>query len=1156
MFRRAGAAITPAICGVLSVTYQYKVSSAVVQIWAAAMQNVGDWLKELGLGQYAQRFADNDIDASILSDLTDQDLEKIGVTLGHRKKLLRAIAGLNGAGFVLEPARRSEAQRRQLTVMFADLAGSTALSARVDPEELRNIMSAYHRRCTEVIAEVGGFVARHLGDGVLAYFGYPQAHEEDAERAVRAGLGLVEAITKLDNGAGTALRVRVGIATGIVVVGDHVGEGAAQEWEVVGETPNLAARLQAFAEPDTVVISSTTRGLIGELFECRALGSVPIKGFSNLVPVWQVTAASAIDSRFDVPRAATTPPVGRDEESELLMRRWQHAKRGEGSVVLISGEPGIGKSRLAQTVLEGLRKERHIRLRCFCSPYHQDSALYPSITQLKGAAGFRDEDSDEQRLDKLEALLAQGSSKLSEAVPVLATLLSIPLGNRYPPVNGPPPKRKEKTLDALLMQVEGLASRQPVLMVFEDVHWSDPTTRELLDRLVDKVRALRVLVITTSRSEFTPAWIDRQHVIVQNLSRLPPYKSAEMIVQVAGGALPKQLASEIIDRANGVPLFIEELTKVVVESGKLAETGGRYALTGAGTPPAIPTTMHASLLARLDRLAADDRALLQAASVIGSRFTPHLLAAVAESTSVEARLSAMERLDLIRLETNSDTYLFKHVLVRDALYAGLLGDLRKALHLRIAGEIERRNEGRLNGVAETLAHHYAQADCRDKAVEYLARVGRKNLGLYSLDEAEHSLRHALAFARAEDGERMDAQVATIMVDLAMVLTLKFKSGEIIALIEPELPRIDGLGDSEQVPILLDFYSVGLFTRCRFREGRLVAEKALAVAERLDDERSKAHARVCVIILSIFADPMPLDEFERFAERAFSEAEPGGDVHVIGRMMMAIAWNYVNRGLALEARQWASRMAKFGRDRHDQRSQGMALWLLGWADIIAGDYASALGHVEQSTQTAIAPLDHLLAQQIMGISRVLLGRVEEGSQMLRQHQQIAMANEWNYSALAVEAPLELSRILRGEIKKGVMGLESIIQALETKYSYQAYADLTRLLLAEFYIELLCGTKKVSLSVFMKNPLFIIKAKRGASRRAETLLRAALRNPQISERGVVRARIYFNLGMIHKAMGRLDLASAHFDEAHKVASAQEAAALIAKIDAAKASREISG
>jgi class 3 adenylate cyclase len=1112
------------------------------------MHQVADWLKKVGLGQYAQRFADNDIDVSILRELTDQDLENIGVSLGHRKRLLRAIAELNEGGFGPERGRRSEAERRQLTVMFADLVGSTALSARIDPEELRRIIRAYHRRCGEVISKSGGFIARYLGDGVLAYFGYPQAHEEDAERAVRAGLGLVEAMSELDDDSGAPLRVRVGIATGLVIVGDLLGEGPVQECEVVGETPNLAARLQTLAAPNTVVISGTTRLLLGELFEYCALGRRPIKGFRDPVPIWQVTGASTVDSRFEALRATTTQLVGRDEEIDLLMRQWRRAKDGEGQIVLISGEPGIGKSRIARTVLERLGGEPHAPLRYFCSPHHQDSALYPSIMQLKRAAGLRRDDTDEQRLDKLEAVLAHGTDDVNEAVPLLAKLLSIPTGDRYSPLNLTPHRRKEKTLHAQLAQIEGLANHQPVLIVFEDVHWSDPTTRELLDLLIDRVQTLRVLAIITYRPEFAPAWVARPHVILLSLSRLPPPQCAEIMVQVTGGkTLPKEIADQIIDRSDGVPLFIEELTKAVVESGNLTETGGHYAVTAVEAALTIPTTLHASLLARVDQLARDDRALLQAASVIGPRFSPELLAATTQSASVELRLLAMASLDLIRLDGNSEAYLFKHVLVRDALYAGLLSGLRKALHLKIAGEIERFNEGRLIEVAETLAHHYAQGDHKEKAVEYLALVGRKSLALYALDEAERSLRNAFAFARTEDSERMDMQVASIMVDLAIVLYLKFKSGETIAMIGPELGRIDTLGDCEQVPILLDLYGIALFTCCRFREVKRVEEKALAMAERLGDQRSKAHARAGKIMLSIVVDPMPLDDFERFVARAFSEAEPGCDVYIIGRMMMAIAWTYVNRGLALEARQWANRMMKFGRDHQDQRSQGMALWLLGWVDIISEDYMSALGHGEECARTAIAPFDRHIGAQVAGISQLLLGQVTEGDETIRRHQRIVMANEWYYSGLGTEAPLAAAMLMRGELKRGVRRLESIIQMCETKYGYQVYADWARLFLAEFYVSLLHGARRLSFGVIMKHPLFILNAKRVAPKKADSLLRVALKNPQFGDRGVVRARIDFNFGLIYKAVRRLDLARAHLLEARKFALAQEATAMIAKIDA---------
>jgi class 3 adenylate cyclase len=478
------------------------------------VSTIAEWLASLGMSEYAERFAENRIDLSVLRDLTDHDLKDLGVMLGDRRKMLRAIAGLTrivptvpGPVATTEPRTQDAAERRQLTVVFCDLVGSTALSGRLDPEDLRGIIGAYHRCCADLVERNGGFVAKYMGDGLLSYFGYPQAHEHDAERAVQTGLALVEAVPKLATAADIPLQVRVGIATGLVVVGDLVGAGAAREQAVVGETPNLAARLQALAEPGAVVISSTTRRLTGGLFEYRDLGAVALKGFAESVPVWQALGVSAAESRFEALRATTTPLVGRDEELALLLRRWEQAKRGDGCVVLVSGEAGIGKSRIAQTLLERLSSEPHTRLRYFCSPHHQDSALYPSITQLERAAGFRRDDTDEQRLAKLEAVLAQATNDLGEVVPLLADLLSIPTGDRYPALNLTPHKRKEKTLHAQLAQIEGLAAHQPVLMLFEDVHWSDPTTRESLDLLIDRVATLSVLVIITFRPEFAPSWV-------------------------------------------------------------------------------------------------------------------------------------------------------------------------------------------------------------------------------------------------------------------------------------------------------------------------------------------------------------------------------------------------------------------------------------------------------------------------------------------------------------------------------------------------------------------------------------------------------------------------------------------------------------------------
>ena len=464
------------------------------------------------------------------------------LSLGHRRQLLRAITELTGrekdAPKAAIAAPRDSAERRQVTVMFSDLVGSTALSARMDPEDLREVISAYQKCVAEAVQRFGGFVAKYMGDGVLVYFGYPQAHEDDPERAVRAGLELIQTVSGLKFGA--PLQTRVGIATGLVVVGDLIGAGEAQERGIVGETPNLAGRLQAIAEPDTVVLAEGTRKLLGNLFELHDLGASQLKGIAEPVRAWAALRASAVESRFEALRTATTPLVGRDEEMALLMRHWEQAKAGEGQIVLVCGEPGIGKSRLAQTMAEQLAGEPHIRLRFFCSPHHQDSALYPIIAHLERAAGFRREDTTEHRLDKLEALLAQGTNDVSAVAPLLADLLAVPTGERYPTINLTPQKRKEKTLAALTAQVEGLSAREPVLMVYEDVHWSDPTTRESLDLLVDRLSGRRVLAIITFRPEFAPPWLGRPHVTMVTLNRLAPRQRAEMIAHVTGGkALPE-----------------------------------------------------------------------------------------------------------------------------------------------------------------------------------------------------------------------------------------------------------------------------------------------------------------------------------------------------------------------------------------------------------------------------------------------------------------------------------------------------------------------------------------------------------------------------------------------------------------------------------------
>src|ERR1700736_6212633 len=698
------------------------------------MTGIAEWLASIGLGEYAQRFGENAIDLSIVGDLTEQDLKDLGVLLGHRRKMLRAIAEFKGDVLPTppgtQPTPRDSAERRQLTVMFCDLVGSSALSVRLDPEDLRAVIGAYHACIAEVIARNEGVIARYMGDGVLAYFGYPQAHEDDAEQATRAGLALVEAVANLRTDIRTELQVRVGIATGTVVVGDLIGEGAAKEQAVIGETPNLAARLQAFAEPGTVLISESTHRLTDGHFEYRNLGPVALKGWADPIPAWQVLGTSGVESRFEAQhKTRLTPPIGRDEEIELLLRRWQHCTHGEGGVVVLTGEPGIGKSHIALALQERLQAEPHITVRQFCSAHHTNSALFPFIRQLERAARFERSDSPAEKFAKLEALLAQSGADADHVVPPLANLLSLPPNDRYRMPELSPQKLKEMTLAALLAQLDGLAAQQPVFIIFEDVHWADPTSLELLTGTLEQVQRLPVLLLITARPEFTPPWPGHAHVTTVSLTRLSRHDGAALIDRVtAGKALPKDVMDQILARTDGVPLFVEELTKSVLETGLLQERDDHYVLSHPLPSMAIPTTLHASLMARLDRLA-PVREVAQIGAVVGREFSYELLSTVAglAKERLEEALAQLVRSELVfcRGEVPHAVYTFKHALVREAAYSGLLKSRRAGLHATIADAFEQRFPEIVEAQPETLAHHLTEAGLIEKAAGYWLQAGKK-----------------------------------------------------------------------------------------------------------------------------------------------------------------------------------------------------------------------------------------------------------------------------------------------------------------------------------------------------------------------------------------------------------------------------------------------
>jgi class 3 adenylate cyclase/predicted ATPase len=740
--------------------------------------DIAAWLQDLGLERYAPAFRDNEINERVLPSLTAEDLKDLGVTLvGHRRLLLDAIAALGSAGtaaaasataVTAAPAdvrASADAERRQLTVMFCDLVGSTALSTRHDPEDLRELVGDYHRAVAETVGRFDGFVAKYMGDGVLIYFGYPQAHEDDAERAVRAGLAVIEAVGQLP--AREDLSVRLGIATGLAVVGDLIGEGAAQERGVVGETPNLAARLQGLAAPNTLIIAEATRRQIGGLFDLEDLGPQQLAGFAELQRAWRVLGESGAVSRFEALRSGETPLVGREEEVELLVRRWEQAKSGEGRVVLISGEPGIGKSRLTVALSEHIGGEPHKRLRYFCSPHHQDSALHPFIEQLERAAGFARDDTADTKLAKLQALLASGTADYDD-ITLLSELLSLP--SSATELNLSPQRERENLFEAMLGQLEAEARQRPVLMVFEDAHWIDPTSRELLDLAVDRVRRLPVLLAITFRPEFQPPWGGRSHVTSLALNRLGERAGEALVQNLAGNAaLTAEMVAEIVERTDGVPLFVEELTKAVRES---AEQGDRVAAvlgTASQTALSVPATLHASLMARLDRLGPAAKEIAQIGAVLGREFAYELIEPVAQHPERELQ-AALDQLDeagllFCRGTPPQATYLFKHALVQDAAYSTLLRGRRQELHGRVAAALEAHFADLVERQPELLAHHLTAAGATERAVDQWLKAGRHAAARLAYVEAIAHLNrglgllHSIPESPVRNGREIELQLA-------------------------------------------------------------------------------------------------------------------------------------------------------------------------------------------------------------------------------------------------------------------------------------------------------------------------------------------------------------------------------------------------------------
>jgi TOMM system kinase/cyclase fusion protein len=754
--------------------------------------------------------------------------------------------GAQAARLPADP-RAPEAERRQLTVLFCDLVDSTALATQLDPEELREVVRAYQEACAKVISRYEGHIAQLLGDGLLVYFGYPRAHEDDAQRAVRAGLGMIEAVaqlnTRLEPERGVQLAVRLGIHTGLVVVGE-VGGDTHQEHLALGETPNLAARLQGIAAPNTVVISAATVPLLGGFFACQSLGTHLLKGFAQPLEVYQVLSERMARSRLEAAGSTSlTPLVGREQEIGLLRERWAQVTDGLGQVVLLSGEAGIGKSRLVQVLMEHVAAEPQAWLTpCQCSPYHQHTALYPMIELLERVVlRFDREESPPQKLGKLEGFVVQYGLPLAEAVPLFAALLSLPLTAEYAPLTVSPERQKQQTLQALLTILLRITAQQPVLFVMEDLHWVDPSTLEFLSLLVDQGPTARILTLLTFRPDFSPPWTGRAHLTQLTLPRLPRRQAAEMTGRVAHGkALPPEVVAQVVAKTDGVPLFVEELTKMVLESGLLQAREDRYELAGPLPPLAIPTTLHDSLMARLDRLATV-KGLAQLGATLGREFAYALLQAVSpwdEGTLHQGlhQLVAAEFLYQQGVPPQA-TYRFKHALIQDAAYQSLLRSTRQQYHQRIAQVLEVRFPETGETQPELLAHHYTEAGLSTQALPYWHRAGERALQRSAYVEAISHLRKGLTVLQMlpDTPARLQHELALqTTLGPALIATKEFGAPEVAQAYSRARELGRQMGETPDLfPVLRGLW-VFHEARAELRVARELAEQLLVLAQHLRD----------------------------------------------------------------------------------------------------------------------------------------------------------------------------------------------------------------------------------------------------------------------------------------------------------------------------------
>ena len=1048
-------------------------------------------------------------------------------------------------------AAELEGERRQVTVLFADLVGFTAFSERSGEEAAFALMRRVAGMMTAIVEEQGGSVRNFTGDGIMALFGVPIALEDAPLRACRAALTIHDRIASVASDMvatyGIRPQLRIGINTGPAVVA-KVPSGHSTTVTALGDTVNLASRLQALARPEGVLLSEATERLVQGLTKTEAAGEHEIKGKSERQRVFHLFGLREGASRFDAALSrGLTSYVGRSRELETLDRRLGESSAGL-RVVDVVGEPGIGKSRLLHEFRGRLSDRRVFVLAGSCSPDGQQTPFRPFIEVVRGSFRVKMGEAEPDVLRKLD----KGLEALGLASELNLGLLLNLLGL------APPPGALKgldgtliglRTRDLLLALLHARCRITPVILLLEDLHWIDTVSEELLSRLLSTDAAMPLMVIHTRRPEYQPPWSKHRAIEVMRLAPLSASETSEIIrarLQLAD--LPGMLARAVADKAEGNPLFAEEIATFLLERGSVRPTASGVDYDPVAVATALPTTIHALLTARIDRLAPEDRSLLQAAATIGRRFTPEVLRAVA-GAGVDDRLADLHRLDLIHVEDKSGEIVFKHALVKDALYGSMLSEQRALLHLKIATEIERLGDNRLFEVAEQLAHHYRMTERSDKAFLYLAMAGQKSLRVYSMEAAVTYFEDALVLVEAHPECVDDVAVLGVLADLSVVLILMALPGRLVRLVDQHRARVDRVGAVQPKAIVLTNYAFAATLMCQYHRALPAAEEALEMALRIDDARSKAYARGAIMLVKATMGLEDAAETQRHVELGTLESDQTDDPYAVIWFRGNAAWSCLYRGLTDRGRVIALELQEHGRTRGDPRAAAAGLWILGQLDIVDQRYDDALVHSNECIELALTPLDREIGIITKGMAEIMRGDVAEGAALLRDCRQRALANGLNYSRFGCDPALGVAMVLRGDFAGGVRFIETAIQRNEREGS-PIGRDFASIYLAEIYLEFLAPRQKPPIMVLLKNLPFLIRTGLTGRRRTLELLMRARDNPLFAGATYYRARIDADLGLLHKLAKQRDKARWHLMQARPVAESLGATGLLSKIDAALA------